>query len=119
MELPALLNRVRLLGTRALAADRRIMALTADFAVGVCEGGHGKMVWVEAAHPLVLAVARLVLHELAGGFVEGRWSWLKGPHLDERLELRRERHGKGEQRALFWCEVNLGTGDTVVERAEM
>jgi hypothetical protein len=33
MELPASLDRVRLLGTRALAADRRIIALAADFAV--------------------------------------------------------------------------------------
>jgi hypothetical protein len=49
MEFPASLNRVRLLGTRALAADRRIMALAADFAEGVCKGGHGKMASVEAA----------------------------------------------------------------------
>jgi hypothetical protein len=66
------------------------------------------------AHGLVLAVAALVLHELAGGFVEGRRSWLKG-----RLEFGRELHGKGEQRALLWCKVDLGTGDAVVERAEM
>jgi hypothetical protein len=64
-------------------------------------------------------VAALVLHELAGGFVEGRRSWLEGPHLDERLELGRERHGKGEQRALLWCKVDLGTGNAVVEGAEM
>jgi hypothetical protein len=43
MELPASLDRVRLLGTRALAADRRIVALAADFAEGVCKGGHGEM----------------------------------------------------------------------------
>jgi hypothetical protein len=107
MELPASLDRVRLLGTRVLAAGRRIMALAADFAVGVCEGGHGN-----TAHPLVLAVAALVLHELTRGLVEGGRSWLKGPHLDERLELGWERHGKGKQRALFWGEVDLGTGDT-------
>jgi hypothetical protein len=88
IELLASLDRVRLLGTRALAAVRRIIALAADFAVGVCERGHGEMVWLEATYPLVLAVAPLVLHKLAGGFVEGRWSWLEGPHLDERLELR-------------------------------
>jgi hypothetical protein len=87
------------------------MALAADFAEGVCKGGHGEMARAKVAHPLVLAVAALVLHELAGGFVEGRWSWLKGPHLDERLELGRERHSKGEQRALLWCKVDLGTGD--------
>jgi hypothetical protein len=114
MELPASLDRVRLFSTRALAADSRIMALAADFAVGVCEGGHGEM-----AHRLVLAVAALVLHELAGGFVEGGRSWLKGPHLDERLELGRERHSKSEQRALFWCKVDLSTGNTVVKGAEM
>jgi hypothetical protein len=119
MELPASLDRVRLLGTRALAADRRIMALAADFAEGVCKGGHGDMTWAKAAHPLVLAVAALVLHELAGGFVEGRRSWMKGPHLDERLELGQERYSKGEQRALFRCKVDLGTGDAVVEGAEM
>jgi hypothetical protein len=119
MELPASLDRVRLLSTRALAAGCRIMALAADSAVGVCEGGHSVMVWIKAAHPLVLAVAALVLHELTGGLVEGGRSWLKRPHLDERLELGRERHGKGEQRTLFWCEVDLSTGDTVVERAEM
>jgi hypothetical protein len=96
MELPASLDRVRLLNIRAFAAGHRIMPLAADFAVGVCKGGHGEM-----AHRLVLAVTALVLHKLAGGFVEGGRSWLKGPHLDERLELRRERHGKGEQRALF------------------
>jgi hypothetical protein len=119
VELPASLDRVRLLGTRALAADRRIMALAADFAVGVCEGGHSEMGWFVLAHPLVLAVATLVLYELTGGLVEGERSWLERPHLDERLELERERHSKGEQRTLFWCEVDLGTGDTVVERAEM
>jgi hypothetical protein len=90
MELPALLYRVRLLSTRALAADRGIMALAANFAVGVCKRGHGEMARIEVGHPLVLAVAALVLHELAGGFFEGRWSWLKGPHLDKQLELRRE-----------------------------
>jgi hypothetical protein len=119
VELPASLDRVRLLGTRALAADCRIIALAADFAVGVCDGGHSEIGRFEAAHPLVLAVAALVLHELTGGFVEGGWSWLEGPHLDERLKLRWERHSKGKQRALFWCEVDLGTGDTVVKGAEM
>jgi hypothetical protein len=44
MELPASLNRVRLLSTRALAAGRRIIALATDSAVGVCEGGHGVIV---------------------------------------------------------------------------
>jgi hypothetical protein len=101
MELPASLNRVRLLSTRALAADRRIMALAADFAVGVCKGGHSETVQLEAAYPLVLAVAALVLHKLTGGLVEGRRSWLKGPHLDEQLKLGQERHGKGKQRSLF------------------
>jgi hypothetical protein len=119
MELPASLDRMRLLDIRALAAGRRIMALVADFAEGVCKGGHGDMARAKAAHPLVMAVTALVLHELAGGFVEGGRSWLKGPHLDERLELGRERHGKGKQRALFWCKVDLGTGDAVVEGAEM
>jgi hypothetical protein len=84
MELPASLDRVRLLGIRALAAGCRIMALAADFAVGVCKDGHGNM-----AHPLVMAVATLVLHELAGGFLKSGWSWLKGLHLDERLKLGR------------------------------
>jgi hypothetical protein len=88
VELLASLDRVRLLSTRALAADRRIIALAADFAVGVCKGGHGEIVQLKAAYPLVLAVAPLVLYELAGGLVEGGWSWLEGPHLDERLELR-------------------------------
>jgi hypothetical protein len=37
---------------------------------GVCGGGHGEMAWAEAAHGLVLAVAALVLYELAGGLVE-------------------------------------------------
>jgi hypothetical protein len=110
---------VRLLDIRALAAGRRIMPLAADFAVGVCKGGHSEMALAEAIHALVLAVAALVLHELAGSLVEGGRSWLKGPHLDKRLELGRERHGKGKQRALFCCKVNLGTSDTVVKRAEM
>jgi hypothetical protein len=59
------------------------------------------MVLAQAAHGLVLAVASLLLHKLAGGFVEGGRSWLKRPHLDERLEVGRERHGKGEQCALL------------------
>jgi hypothetical protein len=102
MELPALLNRVRLLGTRASAADCRIMALSADFAAGVCERRHGKMAWVEAAYLLVLAVTALVLHKLAGGFVKGGRSWLKRTHLDKQLKLGWEQHSKGEQHALFW-----------------
>jgi hypothetical protein len=101
MELPASLDRVRLLSTRALAAGRRIMALATDFAEGVCKRGHGDIARAKAAHPLVLVVAALVLHKLAGGFVKGRRSWLKGPHLDERLELRQEQHSKGEKRALL------------------
>lgn len=28
-------------------------------------------------------------------------------------------NSKGEQRALFWCKVNLSAGDAVVERAKM
>jgi hypothetical protein len=44
IELLALLNRVRLLSTRALAVDCRIIAFTIDFAVGVCKGGHSKIV---------------------------------------------------------------------------
>jgi hypothetical protein len=72
------------------------------------------MAWAEAAHGLVLAVAALVLYELAGGLVESGRSWLKG-----RLGFGRERHGKGKQRALFWCNVDLSTGDAVVEGAEM
>jgi hypothetical protein len=44
IELLASLNRVRLLSTRALTADYRIIAFTADFAVGVCKRGHSKIV---------------------------------------------------------------------------
>jgi hypothetical protein len=40
MELLASLNRVRLLSTRALVVDRRIMPLAIDFVEGVCKGGH-------------------------------------------------------------------------------
>jgi hypothetical protein len=101
IEFLASLNRVRLLSARALAAGCRIIVLAADFAVRVCKGGQDNMAWAIAAHPLVLAVAALVLYELTGGFVEGGWSWLKGLHLDKRLKLRRERHSKGKQRALF------------------
>jgi hypothetical protein len=67
MELPASLNRIRLLNIRPLAAGRRIIALAADFAVEMCKGGHS-----EIARSLVLVVAALVLYKLAGGFVEGR-----------------------------------------------
>jgi hypothetical protein len=43
IELLALLNRVRLLSTRALAVDCRIIALAADFAVGVYKRGYSKI----------------------------------------------------------------------------
>jgi hypothetical protein len=44
IELLVLLNRVRLLSTRALAVDCRIIAFAADFAVGVCKRGYSKIV---------------------------------------------------------------------------
>jgi hypothetical protein len=44
IELLASLNRVRLLSTRALAVDCRIVALAVDFAVGVCKRGYSEIV---------------------------------------------------------------------------
>jgi hypothetical protein len=62
-------------------------------------------------------LSALVLHDLVGGVLEGRW--VESPQLDERLKLRRQGHREGEERALFRRELDLGTGDTVVERADM
>jgi hypothetical protein len=43
IELLVLLNRVRLLSTRALVVDYRIIVLTIDFVVGVYKRGHSKI----------------------------------------------------------------------------
>jgi hypothetical protein len=43
IELLASINRVRLLSTRALTVDCRIIALTADFVVGVYKRGYSKI----------------------------------------------------------------------------
>jgi hypothetical protein len=83
------------------------MAFAADFAVEVSKGGHGKMV-----HPLVLVVAAMVLHELAGGFVEGRRSWLKGLYLNEQLELGRARN------TVALCRLCAGTGVEVSRESQ-
>jgi hypothetical protein len=44
IELLVLLNRVRLLSTRALTVDCKIIAFTIDFVVGVYKGGYSKIV---------------------------------------------------------------------------
>jgi hypothetical protein len=49
IEFLALLNRVRLLSTKVSAVGCRIIALAADFAVGVYKGGHSKIVLLKAA----------------------------------------------------------------------
>jgi hypothetical protein len=67
IELLVLLNRVRLLSTRALAVGCRIIALTTDFIVRVYKRGHSN-----TAYLLVLAIAALVLYKVIGGLIKGR-----------------------------------------------